>query len=156
MDDALERIAASTEVLHAERRIVRFQEVDAAGIVFYARVFDYFHDVYVAFLRARGAPLEAALREGTWVAPLRRAEAEYLRPLRFGEEIAVAIVAVELEETEYAVDYRIDVDGEPACVGRSRHVAVDPERFRRTPIPDVLRRALEGGAGRGAPTPGES
>lgn len=144
MSQELREIAGSEERLHTESRVVRFQDVDAAGIVFYARTFDYFHDAYVGFLRARGAPLERALRDGSWVAPLTRAEAEYLRPLRFGDEIDVSIVGVELEETQYRVSYRIDLAGEPAAVGRTRHVSVDPATFRRAAVPDVLRRALTG------------
>lgn len=145
MGQELREIDGSEERLHTESRVVRFQDVDAAGIVFYARTFDYFHDAYVGFLRARGAPLERALRDGSWVAPLTRAEAEYLRPLRFGDGIEVSIVGVELEETEYRVSYRIDLGGEVACVGRTRHVSVSPATFRRAPVPEVLRRALIGG-----------
>lgn len=144
MDESFRDIAASEERLYTEARVVRFQDVDAAGIMFYARTFDYFHDAYVGFLRARGAPLERALRDGSWVAPLTRAEAEYLRPLRFGDEIEVSIVGVELEETQYRVSYRIDLAGEPAAVGRTRHVSVDPATFRRAGVPDVLLRALTG------------
>jgi 1,4-dihydroxy-2-naphthoyl-CoA hydrolase len=142
-------------VAYSEVRRVRFQDVDAAGIVFFARVFDYFHDAYVGFLRARGVPLEAALRDGSWVAPLSRAEADYRRPLRFGDEVEVRVESVEVSETEYTVRYRIEVDGKTACVGRTRHVSVDPETFRRTPVPERLRRVLEGagtaGPGDGGP-----
>lgn len=146
MGESLGDLAAAEERLHTETRVVRFQDVDAAGIMFYARTFDYFHDAYVGFLRTRGAPLERALRDGSWVAPLTRAEAEYLRPLRFGDEIEVSIVGVELEETQYRVSYRIDMGGEPAAVGRTRHVSVSPETFRRAPLPEVLRRALTVGS----------
>lgn len=133
---------------HSEKRIVAFQDVDAAGIVFYARVFDYFHDAYVAFLRSRGAPLEAALRDGSWVAPLRHAAADYRRPLRFGDEITVVMAAIELEETEYRISYRIETPEGVACQGETVHVSVDLHTFRRTPIPDVLRTALETGPAR--------
>lgn len=142
--ETLTRLRDAPAALHVDRTIVRFQDVDAAGIVFYARVFDYFHDAYTGLLRARGAPLERALREGTWVAPLRWAEAEYLRPLRFGDELAARIVEVEVEATEFRLGYRLDVGGEPACVGRTLHVSVDPTTFRRAPLPEVLRKALGG------------
>jgi 1,4-dihydroxy-2-naphthoyl-CoA hydrolase len=139
--------------IYTESRTVAFQDVDAAGIVFYARVFDYFHDAYVSFLRARGVPLETALRDGSWVAPLRRAEADYRRPLRFGAAITVALVRLELEETEYRIGYRIDTADGVACEGETVHVSVDPATFRRAPIPAFLRRAL--GAGTDAATDAE-
>lgn len=144
MDEALRAIRESDERLHTEKIVVRFQEVDAAGVVFYARIFDYFHDAYVGFLRVRGAPLEEAMRDRSWIAPLRHARAEYLRPLRFGDELAVSLVSLYVEETEFTIGYRIEVAGRTTCVGLTRHVAVDPETFRRAAIPGILRRALDG------------
>lgn len=126
----------------ADRRVVRFQDVDAAGVVFYARVFDYFHDAYVAFLRAVGVPLEDALRDGDWAAPLKQAEAEYRRPLRFGDVITVRLTAAEVEETEFVIRYRIETEDGVACEGRTVHVSVDPQTFRRRALPDDLRSAL--------------
>lgn len=123
--------------------MVRFQDVDAAGVVFYARVFDYFHDAYVSFLRAAGAPLEDALRSGAWAAPLRHAEADYRQPLRFGQAVTVTLVAADVGDSEYAIRYRIDADGDVACEGSTTHVSVDPGTFRRRPIPDPLRAALQ-------------
>ena len=127
---------------YAERRVVRFQDVDAAGVVFHARVFDYFHDAYVNFLRATGVPLEEALRDGAWAAPLRHAEADYQRPLRFGQEVTVSLALAAVDETEYVIRYRVEVEDGVACEGRTVHVSVDPENFRRRAVPDVLRRAL--------------
>ncbi len=123
---------------------MRFQDVDAAGIVFYARVFDYFHDAYVSFLHGRGARLDEALRDGTWAAPLRHAEADYLRPLHFGDRIDVVIAGIDVAETEYTVGYRVERDGEVVCVGRVVHVAVDPSEGGRVPVPAELRDALTG------------
>jgi 1,4-dihydroxy-2-naphthoyl-CoA hydrolase len=135
--------AGTGAALHTERRVVAFQDVDAAGIVFFARVFDYFHDAYVGFLRARGAPLEAALQDGSWVAPLRHASADFRRPLRFGDQIAVSVARVVTEATEYRVHFRIDAGGGLACEGETVHVSVDPATFTRSPLPELLRRALE-------------
>jgi 1,4-dihydroxy-2-naphthoyl-CoA hydrolase len=142
MDEDRRGTAGGGSPIHSESRIVRFQDVDAAGVVFYARVFDYFHDAYVSCLRSRGASLEAALSSGAWAAPLRRAEADYRRPLRFGDAIRVSVASARVEETEFTLEYRIDRDGETVCVGRTIHVSVDPETFVRAPVPDVVKEAL--------------
>jgi 1,4-dihydroxy-2-naphthoyl-CoA hydrolase len=130
------------DALFTHRQTVAFQDADAAGIVFYARIFNYFHDGYVAFLRTRGAPLEDALDDGSWIAPIRKAEAEYRRPLRFGDEIEIAITGVEIAETEYRIAYRIATADGIACEGATTHVSVDPNTFRRCPVPPGLRAAL--------------
>ena len=40
-----------------DRRAIRFQDIDAAGIIFYPRVLEMFHDAYAAFLTFAGSPL---------------------------------------------------------------------------------------------------
>jgi len=129
-------------------RAVRFQDVDAAGIIFFPRAFEICHDLYVEFLAEAGQPLHEALR-GPWLAPVRHAEADYIKPLRFGDRIEVAIVAAHLgpsvPPTEVTLGYRVAIlpKKEPALVVQSVHTFVTRERFERTPVPDEIVSALE-------------
>src|SRR5688572_22069786 len=92
-------------------REVRFQDVDAAGVIFYPRLLEYFNDTYLALLSSAGQPLHASLGRASWVSPVRHAEADFLRPLRFGEAIEVAVVGAKVrpdaEPTEVTLGYRI-------------------------------------------------
>jgi 1,4-dihydroxy-2-naphthoyl-CoA hydrolase len=128
-----------------DRRAIRFQDIDAAGIIFYPRVLEMFHDTYAAFLGFAGAPLPEVLRSGTWLAPVRHAEADYFKPLRFGDPVTVEICRAHLAETEATLGYRVArADGGEVCVvGQVVHTFVERESFKRTPIPEVVRRALE-------------
>src|SRR5687768_5024506 len=83
----------------AEQRPVRFQDVDAAGIIFYPRLLEYFHDLYVNFMSAVGTPLPEVLRNGTWISPVRHAEVDYFKRLHFGDAVEVALVATHAEST---------------------------------------------------------
>ena len=131
----------------ARDRAIRFQDVDAAGIIFYPRALELCHDLYVDFLAAAGQPLHVALK-GPWLAPIRHAEADYLKPLRFGDHVEVAIVAAHLgpgtPATEVTLGFRIAAlpDKEPAIVVQSVHTFVTRERFERTPVPEELVAAL--------------
>jgi 1,4-dihydroxy-2-naphthoyl-CoA hydrolase len=127
-----------------DRRAIRFQDIDAAGIIFYPRVLDMFHDVYVAFLAFAGSPLPEVLKRGSWLAPVRHAEADYFKPLRFGDEISVEICRAHVAETEATLGYRIARagGGEVCAVGQVVHTFVDTS-FKRMPIPEGVRRALE-------------
>jgi len=133
----------------AERRSVRFQDVDAAGIIFYPRLLEYFHDAYVSFLAAVGTPLPEVLRSGRWLSPVRHAEADYFRPLRFGDEVEVALVRAHLEPTEVTLGYRVArSDSDEVCVvGQVVHTFLDAATFRRTDIPELLSAAYRALAG---------
>jgi YbgC/YbaW family acyl-CoA thioester hydrolase len=133
---------------------VRFQDIDAAGIVFFPRIFEYCHDAYVAFLAACGEPLPAALKTQAWAGPLIHAEADFLRPLRFGDELRVLIVCGELSGSTLSLGYRLVAgEAEPAqapviAVAQTAHAFVAPATFQRTPPPQ---RISEGVARLGAP-----
>ncbi len=129
--------------LYTERRLVRFHDVDAASIVFYPRVLEYFSDAYMGFFLARGHSVAHALATSSYGLPLAHAEADYTRPLRFGDPIDVAIVAVKVGGTSFRVGYRVTKeDGGVAALGQTVHVAIDRTRFAAIPIPDELKRVL--------------
>ena len=122
---------------------MRFQDTDAAGIVFFARVLEYFHDAYAAFLRAEGVPLEEALRHKRWAAPLKSSEAHFLRPMRFGYALRTALVRVELSGSDLAMGYQTTLpNGEVAAVGVLRAVFVDLSTFKRVAAPEDVRRVF--------------
>jgi 1,4-dihydroxy-2-naphthoyl-CoA hydrolase len=128
-----------------ESRAIRFQDIDAAGIIFYPCVLEMFHDAYGSFLAFAGCPLAEVLQSGTWLAPVRHAEADYFKPLRFGDVVAVEICRAHVSESEATLGYRIAraPGGEVCAVGQVVHTFVDRATFKRTPIPDPVRRALE-------------
>jgi YbgC/YbaW family acyl-CoA thioester hydrolase len=129
----------------AEQHSIRFQDVDAAGIIFYPRLFEHCHDVLVSFFAAHGSPLDQVLREGNWIAPIRHAEADYFRPLRFGDRVEVAIVRARLQATEVTLGFRLarlSEDAEVCAVAQSVHTFVDPRTFMRIPVPETLAAAL--------------
>lgn len=120
---------------------VRFQDVDAAGVVFFARFFDYVHAAYEGFLRDVGLPLPRVLREGTWAAPLRHAEADYLSPARFGDVLAIELVAAHLEESEMSLGWRVRCHGRekrPCAVVQTVHTFVQPSNFERISLPPEI------------------
>jgi YbgC/YbaW family acyl-CoA thioester hydrolase len=132
------------EFAFAEQRQIRFQDVDAAGIIFYARVLDYCHDVLVSFIAAAGTPLHEHLRKPSWLAPIRHAEADYFKPMRFGDAIEVSLVAAKLEESEVVLGFRMArTDSQEVCVvAQSVHAFVDPKSFQRVPVPEPLKSAF--------------
>lgn len=136
---------------------VLFQDIDAAGIVFFARFFEIFHDAYVEALRAGGCDLVTVLKEKQWAAPLVSAHADYRRPLRFGDEVVVEVAAVvpavasegdpskANSQRNIVVTYRVVAKNDSTQVyatGRTEHATVDLATFKRIAVPAVLQKAL--------------
>jgi acyl-CoA thioesterase FadM len=140
-------LRTATQRAFARERAIRFQDVDAAGIIFFARALELCHDLYVEMLGDLGHPLHRALK-GPWLTPIRHAEADYLRPLRFGDRVQIALVAAHLgpasPPSEVTLGFRIATlpEDEPAIVAQSVHTFVTRERFERTPVPDAIVKGL--------------
>jgi YbgC/YbaW family acyl-CoA thioester hydrolase len=129
-------------VLYGLARRVRFQDIDAAGILFYARAFEYFHDAYAALLEARGVDLPTIIGEKRWGAPLGHAEADFKAPMRYGDRIVIEIVSGEIGTKSLKVFYRVRAENDEAhvfCTGMTAHVFIDFATFKSRPVPDEVR-----------------
>jgi acyl-CoA thioesterase FadM len=92
----------------------------------------------VAWMDGAGMRLAGALQTGAWGAPLKHAEADFYRPLRFGDEIQVAVAAARLDGSELSVGFRVDRGDEVCAVGTLVHVFLDLTTFRRIPPPPEM------------------
>jgi len=136
-------IEAVTDPLFVEQRTVRFQDIDAAGIIFYPRVLEYFSDAYMAMLAARSFDVPAMLRERQVGLPLVHAEADYRSPLRFGDAVEVQVAKAKVGETSFTLGYRVyTANRRIASLGQTVHVCIDGQSFRPRPLPEALRALL--------------
>lgn len=137
-------ILAAQPALHSQTRAVKFQDVDAAGTIYFARTFEYFSDAYLALLMKAGLDVPGMLARREQAAPLVHAEADYLAPLFFGDQVEVEVVLAQLGTSSTRFAYRVlKADGTPAAVGQTHHVWIDSKRFQSCPMPPVLRAYLE-------------
>lgn len=142
---SIERLRDATEVYRAEPRAVRFQDVDAATTMFFARYFDWASEVYLAQLLAGGVDVPGMLARKEVAVPLRHVEATYSAPLFFGDRVVVELVAVELGTTSFSLGFRVRSEDDPSkhhAYLQTVHVVIDPRAFRSVPLSQPLRDAL--------------
>jgi YbgC/YbaW family acyl-CoA thioester hydrolase len=141
-----EELQSGSPALHAERRPVRFQEIDAAGTIFYPRVLEYFSDAYLALLAEGSVDMRGRITDRSLLTPIVHAEADYLAPLRFGDTATVEIAGARVSERSFTLGFRVlRQDGALAAVGQVVYVALDPHTFKPTRLPDDLRDKLSQG-----------
>lgn len=107
-----------------ERR-VRFEEVDALGIVWHGRYVSYFEDARVALGRRYGINYMDFYDAG-FVTPLKRLELDYVAPLHFEECIRIEGRLHYTEAARINFDYSIySPAGEVAARGASVQLMLD-------------------------------
>jgi YbgC/YbaW family acyl-CoA thioester hydrolase len=123
---------------------VPFQDIDAAGVVFYAHLFRYAHEAYEHFMQQIGCSLQALLAEGSYLLPLVHAEADYRRPLHHADRLKIELWLKRLGQTSFTLGYRVLGDNQTEHASlETVHVALDRETQRPVALPDSLRVALQ-------------
>lgn len=129
--------------VHVHR--VRIDEVDAAGIVFFARYFGWCHEAMAAMLEPLEGGYAGMLQKRGIGLPTVHADADYFAPLRFGDTAAIAAAVATVGTSSCAIAFQVDRQADPVRVASIRHVVVlvDVNGMRSRPLPDDLRALFE-------------
>jgi len=122
---------------------IRIHDVDAAGIVFFAKYYVLMHDVYELFLSHIGHGIAEAIDAGEIIIPVVESGCRYFRPMRHGETITARLVVTELKRSSYTV--RVEFhgpDGVHRATIRCRHVCVDAKTMKPCGLPETMHAAL--------------
>ena len=130
---------------------VRWGDCDPAGIVYYPRFFDYFHQAMETwFAEGLGQPYATVIVGRKIGFPSVHLDADFRRPSAFGDSLEVELRVVRLGHKSIRFDMRIVAEDEdsPRVVGSKVCVVMDldPDSAGyRTgiPMPDDLRRAIQ-------------
>ncbi len=123
---------------------VRFGDEDHARIVYYPRFFHFFHCAFEDFFDRQGAPYRECLDEGVgW--PAVHAEADFQRPLRFGDDLAITVTIDRLGTKSATFRYVGTRAGDdaPAVVGVVTVACLDMASYTAMPIPAKYRALFE-------------
>lgn len=127
----------------AHRHRVQLQEVDAAGVVFYATYFVYAHQAYERALLAAGFDLAALLAAGRFALPMVHAEADYRHPLRYGDSVDVAIACTRVGGRSFTLVCTLTNGGTTVATVTHVHACLDLATKASAPLPAELVAALE-------------
>jgi len=120
------------------RTRVAWVDTDAGARIHFTAVFRWAEAAETELLRRLG------LLKGRWGDyPRRKVEAEYLKVLRFDDEIEVRLRVEKVGRTSVTYAWSVAKDGEPHVKGRHTVVHVDGEG-RPEPLDDGLRALLDG------------
>jgi 1,4-dihydroxy-2-naphthoyl-CoA hydrolase len=130
-------------------RIVRFQETDAAGVVYFANVLNFCHEAYEASLQAAGINLRQFFQGAVVAVPIVEAQVTFAEPFYCGDRLRIELLAIQCSPEMFEMTYQLwrepdldagevsvaDSPGRPAARAHSRHVCIDAQDRRRCPLP---------------------
>lgn len=120
-------------------RIVRFNDTDAAGVVYFANVLSICHEGYEASLAAVGINLKLFFSNSSvLVIPVVYADVNFLKPLFCGDELRVELTPKLLNENSFEIKYQVfasQTTEKCAAVAVTRHVCIETATRQRHVLP---------------------
>ncbi len=123
--------------------LVRFGDLDAAGIAYYPNLVNFLHEALEDFFVGHVGRSYPEVFGGGLGSPTVKVEMEFLSPVRYGDQVRIGVVVEHIGRTSLRVRYEGEVEGRPVFRARNTMVIVDMKTFRPTPIPDWLRARFE-------------
>jgi len=133
---------------------IYYEDTDAGGIVYYARYLAFAERARTEALREAGVPHRELVAGHGLFFVVRRAEMDYLRPVRLDDELVVVTGPWAMGAASAKVRQRFEVAGQPVASLLVKLACVRQTDGRPARIPDRWRLALHGGLALGDETKG--
>jgi len=119
--------------------LVRFCDLDPAGIAYYPNLVNFLHVAFEDFFAGHvGRPYPEVFREGVGF-PTVKVEMEYLAPVHYGDKVEVSVVVEKVGRSSVSFRYEGRVADKPVFRARNTAVVVDMRTFKPMPVPEPLR-----------------
>lgn len=126
-------------------RVVRFEDIDAAGIVFFARFLNYAHDAMERFFDEVPGGYAGLIVDRKVGFPAVHVTSDFTSPLRYGDVARIEGTVTKLGTTACHFDFVVRRAKDAVLVAKMKHVHVcsDLTTVTKLPIPADVRAALE-------------
>ncbi len=131
--------------MHVYERPIRFEDVDAANIVFFARFFNYGHEAMESLLAGLDGGYVRLVIERKIGMPAVHVEADFTAPLRFGDVAHIEVTVPRIGHKSCTYNYAFYRQKDRVRIANLTHVCAvsDLDKLKAIPIPDDVRALLE-------------
>ncbi len=134
------------------KRTVRFQETDAAGVVYFANILAICHEAYEASLAESGVNLQSFFCYPKIAIPITNVSADFFQPMFCGDRQTIQLMPRQISNSNFEINYEIYLEGNSttqgevvACAAKatSQHVCIHTTERVRTSLPPDINRWLQ-------------
>lgn len=129
--------------MYTTKAKINFYDCDPAGIMFFGNVYKLCHSVYEDFINS--LPLDFDFWRGNdFAVPILHSEADYLQPLKTGDEISIEMSVLLLKKYMYELYFEIkNNNGELCDRVKTTHIFIDRETKKKIEMNDKIFNALK-------------
>lgn len=121
---------------------ISLADTDAAGVLFFANQFRIIHLAYEELLNMIGFPIKDILAKHKFALPIVQADAEFMRPLRVGDQIEINAMIKSVANSSFSIMYAIRKDDSIYGTAKTIHISINKETGKKTPLDPAFKEKL--------------
>ena len=128
-------------------RTIRFQDTDAAGVVYFANVLAICHEAYEASLAASDINLKTFFTTPDLAIPITHASVDFYRPMFCGDRVLIHLTPQYLSDNEFEIVYQLflaENPEKPLAKAITKHVCIDSLNRKRQNLSENLIKWING------------
>jgi 1,4-dihydroxy-2-naphthoyl-CoA hydrolase len=124
-------------------RTVRFQDTDAAGVVYFANILSICHEAYEESLRTSSINLKDFFTHPQIAFPIVHTSVDFLRPIFCGDKLLVRLMPQKLGDEKFEIQYEIALSDVVVAKAITRHVCISANTRNKQALPTNIVHWLE-------------
>ncbi len=132
------------------KRVVRFGDTDAAGVMHFYQLLRWCHEAWEESLEKYGLPAAEIFPSNSkefenpdLLLPIVHCEADFRLPLKTGDQLDIQLVPKRIDIGSFQVETKFFRGQEEVAIGSIRHVAINAHTLKRCPLPEGIELWLE-------------
>ena len=117
---------------------VRFEDTDAAGVVYFSNILRICHEAYEVSLAASGINLKSFFTNPSVAFPIVHANVDFLRPMYCGDNLMISLLAEKIGLDKFEITYEMIIDEVIVAKAITRHVCIDASSKMKQELPDYM------------------
>ncbi len=127
---------------------ISMAEVDAYGVIYYARIFEIFERGRTELFRALGLEYRKVFQQRQILMPVVEAACRYIAPIVYDDLVTVETAITHVASRGIRFDYRIMREDAVLAVGFTQHIFIDPQgrpvNFGKEIVEELQKRGVSG------------
>lgn len=121
------------------RRTVRFQDTDAAGVVYFANVLAMCHEAYEESLVESGIDLKKFFNNPDVAFPIIHASVDFFRPLFCGDQVYIQLTPQSVGSDYFEIAFEMFAPSkQQVAKAMTKHVCINSVNRNRHQLPDEM------------------
>jgi 1,4-dihydroxy-2-naphthoyl-CoA hydrolase len=125
-------------------RTVRFQDTDAAGVVYFANILKICHEAYEESLEVSGINLKDFFLNPKIAYPIIHANVDFFKPIFCGDKLEVKLMPQNFTSEKFEISYEVLIADIVVSKAITRHACINIATRKKIEISDEINGWIQG------------